>query len=271
MLDFAKFPFEKSVHLLTKFLPGFALLYVYNTRSPGAITNILSLPYLGYATRLWLLIAICFTSGYTFSVFLNSFASAAAGAGGALWASFARNKHPYAYQVAPWRDPNWRAAYIKRFGSNAPKDTTLVLPGNAAELLRLSQPLPPNAVDQQKLAEQITLQINSELKTAVDAIINDTAWRMCYERLKFKVLFESPAQPIDEVFGRLDSDFSLASAVLIVGSVLSVHLRVWWLMVPAVAWLAISILRFCVRIYQIVEPWNTFTKQMELLRSEESS
>jgi hypothetical protein len=97
MIDFAKFPFEKSVHLLTKFLPGFALLYVYNSRSPGAITSILSLPYLGYATRLWLLIAICFTLGYTLSVFLNSFASAAAGAGGALWASFARNKHPYAY------------------------------------------------------------------------------------------------------------------------------------------------------------------------------
>jgi hypothetical protein len=132
----------------------------------------------------------------------------------------------------------------------------------------LSQPLPPNLADQQKLAEQITLQINSELKAAIDAITNDTAWRMCYERLKFKILFESPAEPIDEVFRRLDSDFSLASAVLIVGGVLSAHLRVWWLMVPAAVWLAISILRFCVRIYQIAEPWNTLAKQIEMLQSE---
>jgi hypothetical protein len=61
----------------------------------------------------------------------------------------------------------------------------LVLPTNAAELLRVSQPLPPGLADQQKLAEQITLQINYEkLKTAMEAITNDTEWRMCYERLK---------------------------------------------------------------------------------------
>jgi hypothetical protein len=57
MIDFGKFPFEKAVHLLTKVLPGFALLFVYNAKYPGTVTSILILPHLGYATRVWLLIS----------------------------------------------------------------------------------------------------------------------------------------------------------------------------------------------------------------------
>jgi hypothetical protein len=139
MIDFGKFPFEKAIHLLTKVLPGFALLFVYNAKNPGTIARALLLPYLGYATRVWLLIAISFMLGYTLSTVMSTVAGAVAGAIGALWGSFARNTHPYKYQVAPWRDRNWRAAYISRFGSDAPRDLTLVLPRDAAELLRLSQ------------------------------------------------------------------------------------------------------------------------------------
>ncbi|HUV71164.1 MAG TPA: hypothetical protein VMW15_16010, partial [Terracidiphilus sp.] len=233
----------------------------------GTVTGILSLPYIGYATRVWLLIAICFMLGYTLSTVVNTVANTVAGAIGALWGVFTEGRHPYEHQVAPWRDQTWRAAYISRFGPEAPKNLTLVLPSNAAELLRLSQPLPPGLAEQRRLAEQITLQINSELTAAIDAITNDTKWRMCYERMKFKVLFEGPLEPIQEVFGRLDSDFSLASAVLIAGAVLSAQFRVWWLMVPATAWIVLGVLRFCVRAYQIAEPWNTLSAQIEMLKS----
>lgn len=267
MIDFGKFPFEKAVHLLAKVLPGFALLFAYNAKNPGAVTSILSLPYLGYATRVWLLIVVCFMLGYTLSSVLSTVVSGVAGATGALWASFARTKHPYNYQIAPWRDPNWREAYISRFGADAPKDLTLILPGNAAELLRPTQPLPSDLGEQQKLAEQLTLQINTGLKAAIDAIQNDTEWRMRYESIKFKVLFQQPLEPIEEVIGRLDSDFSVASAVLVVGAALSPSLRVWWLMLPAMGWLIVGMLRFCAKAYQIVAPWSTLTAQIELLRS----
>jgi hypothetical protein len=213
------------------------------------------------------LIAISFMLGYTLSTVMSTVAGAVAGAIGALWGSFARNTHPYKYQVAPWRDRNWRAAYISRFGSDAPRDLTLVLPRDAAELLRLSQPLPPNLADQQKLAEQLTLQINAGLKAAIDAIQNDTEWRMCYERMKFKVLFNRPLEAMEEIFGQLDSDFSLASALLIVGAALSTQLRAWWLVVPATGWLIVSLLRFCAKAYQVADPWSTLTAQIEMLKS----
>jgi hypothetical protein len=267
MIDFGKFPFEKTVHLLTKVLPGFALLFVYNAEIPGTVTHILSLPYIGYATRVWLLIAICFMLGYTLSTVMNAVVSMVAGAVGALWGAFTRGRHPYEHQVAPWRDQTWRAAYISVYGAEAPKNLTLMLPSNAAELLRLSQPLPPGLAEQQRVAEQITLQVNAGLTAAIDAITNDTEWRMCYERMKFKVLFEGPLEPIQEVFGRLDSDFSLASAVLIAGAVLTVQFRVWWLTVPATAWIILGVLRFCVKTYQIAEPWNTLSAQIEMLKS----
>jgi hypothetical protein len=266
MIDFGKFPFEKAIHLLTKILPGLALLFMYNAKHPGAVTKILSLPYLGYATRVWLLIAICFVLGYTLTTVISTMAGAVSGAIGALWGSFTRAKHPYEYQVAPWRDSKWRAAYISRFGSEAPRDLTLVLPRNAAELLRLSQQLPPD-VSEQKLAEQLTLQINSELRSAIDAITNDMEWRTCYERLKFKVLFELPQEAIEEVFGQLNSDFSVASAVVIVGGALSAQFRVWWLMVPAIGWLVVSALQFCAKIYQVVDHWSTLGTQIEILKS----
>jgi len=267
MIDFGKFPFEKAVHLLAKVLPGFALLFVYDAKNSGAITNILSLPYLGYATRLWLLIAVCFILGYTLSSVLSTVVGGVGGAIGALWASIARSKHPYEYQVAPWRDPNWRAAYCSRFGSAAPKDLTLIVPRDAAELLRLSQPLPPNLADQQKLAEQLTVQINAGLKAAIEAIQNDTDWRMRYEDIKLKVLFQQPLEPIEEVIGRLDSDFSVASAVLIVGAALSANLRIWWLMLLATGWLIVGVLRFSAKAYQILAPWSTLSAQIEMLRS----
>ncbi len=267
MIDFGKFPFEKAIHLLTKVLPGFALLFVYNAVIPGTITNILSMPYLGYATRVWLLITICFMLGYTLSTVLGTMANTVAGAIGALWGAFTKAEHPYEHQVAPWRDKAWRAAYISCFGPEAPKNLTLILPCNAAELLRSDQPLPPGLAEKQRLAEQITLQINSELTAAIDAITNDIEWRMCYERMKFKVLFDGPLEPIQEVFGRLDSDFSLASAILIAGAILSAQFRVWWLMVLATAWIVLGFLRFCLRAYQIAEPWNTLSAQIEMLKS----
>jgi hypothetical protein len=267
VIDFGKFPFEKTVHLLTKVLPGFALLFVYNAETPGTVKSLISLPYLGYATRLWLIITICFALGYTLSTVVNAVGSAAAGAIGALWAGISRGRHPYENQAAPWRDQTWRTAYTSRFGPEAPNNLTLMLPRNAAELLRSSQPLPAGLAEQQKLAEQLTLQVNPGLKRAIDAITNDTEWRMCYERMKFKVLFEGPVEPIQEVFGRLDSDFSLASFVLIVGAVLSVQFRVGWLMVPATAWIVLSVLNFCVRAYQVAEPWNTLSAQIEMLKS----
>jgi hypothetical protein len=267
MIDFGKFPFEKAVHLLTKVLPGFALVFVYNAEIPGTVTGILSLPYIGYATRVWLLVAICFMLGYTLSAVMNTVASAVAGAIGALWGAFTRARHPYEHQVAPWRDQSWRIAYMARFGSEAPKNLTLVLPSNAAELLRSGQLLPPGLVDQQKLAEEITLQINPELTAAIDAITNDTDWRTCYERLKVKVLFEQSLEPIEEIMGRLDSDFSVASAVLVVGAALSSQFRVWWLMLPATGWLIVGVLRFCAKAYQIVAPWATLGAQIEMLKS----
>jgi hypothetical protein len=156
---------------------------------------------------------------------------------------------------------------ISRFGSCAPKDLTLILPADAAELLRLSQPLPPNVADQQKLAEQITLQINAGLKAAIEAIQNDTEWRMCYENIKLKVLFQQPLEPIEEVIGRIDSDLSVASAVLVVGAVVSTDLRVWWLMLPAMGWLIVGVIRFSAKAYQVVAPWSTLSAQIEMLRS----
>ena len=267
MIDFGKFPFEKAVHLLTKVVPGFALLSVYNAKNPSAITGLLSLPYLGYATRVWLMISICFVLGYTLFTVVNSVGGALAGAIGALWGYFARSRHPYEYQVAPWRDPTWRAAYISRFGSEAPKNLTLVLPRHAAELLESRQPLPAGLADHQRLAEQITLQINSELKAAIDAITNDTDWRMCYERMKFMVLFQRPLEAIEEVLGQLDSDFSIASIIVIVGAALSNQFRVWWLMFPATGWLVVGVLRFCAKVYQFTYPWSTLRAQIELLKS----
>lgn len=267
MLDFGKLPVEKAVHLLTKVLPGFALLFLYNSKVPGTVSHALSLPFLGYATRIWLLVAICFTLGYSLSTVLKTVISAAAGALGALWASWARRRHPYNYQIAPWRDSNWRSAYKSRFGPDAPKDITLVLPLNAAQLLEMSQPLPPNLGNQQHLAEQITMQINSDLKAAIDAITNDIEWRMCYERIKLKVVFDQPLEAIEEVMGGLDSDFSLASALVLLGTAISPQFRAWWLLAPAIGWLIVSVLRFCAKAYQFAQPWNTLTAQIDLLKS----
>ena len=267
MIDFGKFPFEKAVHLLAKVLPGFALLFVYDAKNPGALASILSLPYLGYATRIWLLILVCFILGYTLSSVLRTIVGGLAGTIGALWGSLSKARHPYEFQVAPWRDPKWRAAYISRFGSDAPENLTLILPRDSAELLRLSQHLPPNLADQQELAEQLTLQVNAGLNAAIDAIQNDDHWRMRYKSLAFKVLFQQPLEPIEEVIGRLDSDFSVASAVLLVGALLSTHLRAWWLMLPAIGWLIVSVLRFCAKAYQIFAPWSTLNAQIEMLQA----
>ena len=267
MLDFGKLPFEKAIHLLTKVLPGIALLFFYNSQTPGSIAKLLSLPYLGYATRVWLFIAICFALGYTFSTVLGRLAGAVAGAIGALWYHVHSGRHPYEFQTAPWRDPNWREAYISRYGSEAPKNLTLVLPGQAAELLKLSQPLPPGPAEQQKLAEAITLQINADLMAAVDAITNDSEWRVCYDRMKIRLLLDRPLEVMEEIMGQLDSDFSLASAIVLIGSIFSSQFRVWWLVVPAASWLIVATIQFCAKAYQFAQPWSTLSEQIETLKS----
>lgn len=162
-MDWSKYPLEKLFSFVAALIPGFAALSI-----SGKVTAVLFLlPSLGYRTRFSILIAIAFLVGFTMTSFLSALMGAVGGAiGGATY------RAPQSYEIAPWRDPQWRELIKKKPGSRCPDDTR---PLSAAQLdlrTKLIETLP-----QPLQAEEIFKLGQEKFRLGSD----DLAWSMWYD------------------------------------------------------------------------------------------
>lgn len=121
MVDLSKYPVEKLFHFVAGIIPGAVVLFLMEIASPGKFSWLFSLPFLGYRTKLSLIVLAAFVVGNSMTVFLTMLIGALGGAIGAVMAS--RPFQPaFRYEVAPWRDLRWRVLVRSRLGGDAPRD-----------------------------------------------------------------------------------------------------------------------------------------------------
>jgi hypothetical protein len=217
MIDLGKLPLEKGVHLFAKVLPGFTLFLFYDCLHHGTIAKLLSIPYLGYGSRVTLFVIVCFLCGYTLAALLSGLLTPLAGALGGVWGSFRGARHPYEDEVAPWRNEKWRLAYQRRYETSAPKSLNLVSKPIVDQLFKDARPIEPHPVDPAHAAV-FAQEIYQQLNAAVEAIANDKEWRMLYDHLHSELILEKRMEAIEEIMTGLDSDLAMSAAVLLLGN-----------------------------------------------------
>lgn len=125
-MDLPKFPLEKIFYFAAGIIPGFVALLIFQLAVPGSFGWLFTLGFLGYRTKLSLILLTAFIIGNSMTTFLNALLGAAGGAYGSWSARRQTYQPPHSYDIAPWRDQRWRVLLRKHLGAQAPNDTLLL-------------------------------------------------------------------------------------------------------------------------------------------------
>jgi hypothetical protein len=83
-MDLSKYPLERLFYFIAGVIPGFAALLIFQLAAPGSFVWFFTLSFLGYKTKLSLILIAAFVIGNCMTSFLGSLAGTVGGAiGGA--------------------------------------------------------------------------------------------------------------------------------------------------------------------------------------------
>jgi hypothetical protein len=259
-MDLTKYPLEKFFYFLAGVIPGFVALLIYHLAVPGSFSWFFTLGFLGYRTKLSLILLAAFVIGNTLTTFLGALLGAIGGAyGGAI-----RAKRPYvppsSFQVAPWRDPRWRLLLKKRLGADAPNDTQFM----TDEIFVLRR----EAINQLPSAEcpMALAALNLERTTNH---IDDSNWARWYDHYHERMVSEETGQDLTAyVRGSLNFNFETTSLYVLVSAMFIPFLRQWWCLAPAFGWLLLFIAYEYRGFLRATDKWQTLTDQIKYLSRE---
>lgn len=103
-MDWSKYRLDKLIYLAAGVIPGFTALLIFELNRPGAFDWFFQLGFLGYRTKLGLIMLVAFVIGHT----LTSLLGAVLGAMGGAFGGVAGYLPPNFHETAPWRDSTWR-------------------------------------------------------------------------------------------------------------------------------------------------------------------
>lgn len=254
-MDFTKFPLEKLLYFIAGIIPGFIVLLIFQRVHPSAFDWFFVSGFLGYKTKLSLILLVAFVVGYSLTTFLNRFL---AGIGGAVGGVIGQRpyKPPHTYDVAPWRDPRWRALLKKRLGAEAPKDTALLreaLYKQKCELVNL-QP------EHQRLSALLAL--NSE---KFNSEMDDAAWAQWYEQYHWTILVYPKRDFVWHVANGLNFNLEATALIVLVCCATVPDVRHWWCVLPACLWGSLLALEVYMDLKSATDKWSTLSAQIQYL------
>jgi len=253
----SKVSFKKAFPFLASVLPGAALFYLFEIEHPGTLQWLLSISFLGYGSRLSLLLLLFFLIGYSFNRFLAAFLLPVGWVFGRVTRLPVWDRHPYGLANAPWRDQKWRAAYVRRFALDAPQDLALTPDGLDEEMILAISKLQPG---EQPTPEQAAYPMKILLE-AVNRIGNDQEWKSRYLRLHVAEITKRERGFVEEIGAGLDSNLTIASLIIVVASWFVPELRFWWLLLPAYLWFAESLVVTTQKTLRFFDPTSTLQAQ----------
>ncbi len=149
--DQFKIPLERIVYFIAALIPGGIAILIYASAARSSVSlyagasgtpihQLFAIGFLGYKTKLGLLILAAFVIGHTLTNLVRGLLDDLLPMLGELigqipWST----KSSFEYETGPWRSVEWRSAIKTRLGNAAPKDLTLVTLETMGQQQRLAE------------------------------------------------------------------------------------------------------------------------------------
>jgi hypothetical protein len=253
-MDWFKYPLDKIIYFVASIIPGFTVLVTIQLSSPRGFEWFFWIGFLGYKTKLTIIVLLAFIIGYSATTFVRSLIG---GVFGAVQGASPVPFQPYhLHEVAPWRDPRWRSVLKNYLGAKARPDTELITP-QLYDLRRQGLNLLPESQRPQALYELDTDRLQTQM--------NDGSWGAWYDHFHQLVLQPTERDWFFHLRWGLSINFEVAGLIILVGSAFLPALRHWWLMLPSICWVLLLAAEEYndVRLYR--DKWSTLSKQVKFL------
>jgi hypothetical protein len=246
-MDWSKYPLEKLFSFVAAIIPGGIALLI----STGMVSWFLSLGLLGYRTKISALMVASFVIGFTMTTFLQALLGAVGGVIGA-----ATYKPPHSYNIAPWRDPGWRALVKGKLGANCPNDTRPMSP----VIFDLRTKIIGNLPNGQQPAE--TLKLHTQRLSAES---DDLAWATWYDHYHKIIVQPDERDVFLQVHTGLRFSLQTAAVYVLLSAAVVPAVRHWWCIVPASLWALLLILESVESVRKALNKWSTLNEQVKYL------
>ena len=253
-MDWFKYPLEKFIYFVASVIPGFTVLLIIQLSAPGVFEGFFWIGFFGYKTKLSIIVLVAFIIGYSATTLLRALIG---GVFGALEGAFPTPFQPYhLHEVAPWRDPKWRAVLKNYLGAKAPPDTDLIRP-QVYDLKMQGLNLLPELERPRALYELNAEQIQTQM--------NDASWGAWYDHFHVLVLQPSDRDWFFHLRWGLNINFETAGLIVLVGSLFVPALRHWWFILPSLLWVLLLGAEEYNGSRQYRDKWSTLSKQVKHL------
>lgn len=250
-MDISKYPLEKLFYFAACIIPGGTALLIYRSAVPGSFNWFFDFDFLGYKTKLGLLFLVCTLVGYTIGALLNMILGVIGGViGGRAFKNLGRP------EVAPWRDPTWRALVRRQLGENCPRDSQMMSKSMfdwRREMVETSEaPL-------QRAAALLELEIE---KSGLER--DDLRWEQWYSHYA-QMVFRADQDFTWHVRTGLNFNLQTASLYLLISALFVPNVRHWWCLCPAFVWVITLVAQSYSEASQILNSWSTLHRQISYL------
>jgi len=245
---------EQFSGIIAPVIPGATVLMLLVLHHPNLGTLVLSTTYLGYRTKIFLVIAAAMIAGWTATTAYLGFIGFCEGALGPVIQKWLQTGVP---AVPPWRNKTWRALVTQYLGAAAPEDLDLI----SEDTLRIQIQTAEYTQDPRERFEEVQRLKNAKGK----GDIVDHYWQSWWDTLHYDAI--TKAHPAAQIALTIESNLQTASVLILCALPNTPILNQWWLIASCVFWLTMRVLRTYSLLRQTRDPWSSFTKQMDYLRS----
>ena len=250
-MDFSKYRLEKLLHIVAGVIPGFVALSIYGAAVPGAFRWFWILGTVGYRTKLALAALVALLAGTTINTIVNVILYTVGYTAGSLLA----HKQVGAPDVAPWRDPTWRAALSKVLDT-PPKDTQFWWSGLYEFKKKQIEPLS---------GPQKEIALTGLEMERLQNLREDSEWHRWYNHYHQAVLQPSETDVVFYVQRGLHFNLETASVYALASMPFVAAIRHWWCICPALFWFVALVLSEFGSAKNITDRWATLDRQITFL------
>jgi hypothetical protein len=253
-MEWSKYPLEKLLYFVAGIIPGFLALMIAQLHNPGLFDWFFAVGFLGYRTKLSLILLASFAIGYSMTTFLRALLG---GIGGAVGALVKRPyQSPHTFKVAPWRDPRWRTALANHLGAKVPKDSHPI----AADIFETRREMVDYLPKDQQAAAHYALK-----SERLNAEMDDLQWEQWYDHYHEIVLKPADRDVFQHVRWGLNLNLETAALCVLLSAPVVPRLRHWWCILPACLWLSILLAEEYSGWKQYTNRWSTLSAQIKYL------
>jgi hypothetical protein len=255
-MDLLKLSLERLFGFIAGVIPGTVVLTLFGLHHPRFAAAVRDIDYLGYRTKLSLVLAVALIAGWTVTTFFYGLMGFFEGVLRPVIAKWLQSGK--VTDNPPWRNKNWRALAATYLGGAAPEDLDLV--SDAVFDIQIES---ANLIlDPTEKFHAIAKFKNAKGK----AELADAYWSTWWDTLHNDVLLHR--DPTAEMTLTIEGNLQAASLVLLCALPSTPILYHWWLICACLFWLSMRGLRTFSLLYQTRDPWSSFTKQINYLRAQ---